>query len=789
MVVPPSETPSESRRAVRFRPEKRLIRRVKRRDRIARWVITLGGVAIIASVIAIVVLIVGVTLPLFRGARAEVLVDAPLPKPLKANQVALVGVDLVEISKQAGGDVLTAYALARDGTFSFLEATDSSGKAAVDTTAGDPPEWHVIERLPATPAGSEPGAGLGRSVVAAKGSGASGCTLLWSDGSVSLVQVAVAAEFDERGRRSARPSVKTLDTFPAEQGPLPIQAVAVRSSEGSATCARLFPGNRISVVRHVTTEDLLGNRETSTSQLTIDKDSPGPIRTLTLNAAGTTVFGGTGDGALARWQFNDDLSGYQYEPFPAFRDERAITALAMVYGDVSLAVGDARGGLSTWSGVRYADSREKKLRLIHQLHGHERPVVDVVPSQRNMAVLSLGEEGSLDLDYVTSENHLLELSGGDARLTLAGFSPRGNAAVGLAGKKLLVWKIDNPHPEVSWRTLFGKVRYDNHDEAKYLWQSSGTHEPKFSLVPVVFGTLKATLYAMVFAVPLALCGAMYVSHFTTPGFKKAVKPVVEIMAAVPTVVVGFLVLLWLAPQFGHWIVAVFASFLTIPATFVAFMLLWQGVRRFDWAKRVENGYEFIVVALAVIAPGAVLAWLVANPLEAALFGGDFRQWLANALATPYEQLNSMVVAFGLGFAVIPIIFSMSEDALSSIPHELSAASLAVGASRWQTAWRVVLPSASPAIFAAVMIGFGRAVGETMIVFMAAGNTPILDWSPLNGFRTLSANIAVEISEAPKDGTLYRVLFLCAVLLFLLTFVLNTAAELVRQHLRKKFGQY
>ena len=113
----------------------------------------------------------------------------------------------------------------------------------------------------------------------------------------------------------------------------------------------------------------------------------------------------------------------------------------------------------------------------------------------------------------------------------------------------------------------------------------------------------------------------------------------------------------------------------------------------------------------------------------------------------------------------------------------------MGASRWQTLWRIILPSASPGIFAAVMIGFGRAVGETMIVFMATGNTPILDMSPFNGFRTLSANIAVEITEAPVGGTLYRVLFLCAVLLFLLTFLLNTLAELVRQHLRKRYGRY
>ena len=115
--------------------------------------------------------------------------------------------------------------------------------------------------------------------------------------------------------------------------------------------------------------------------------------------------------------------------------------------------------------------------------------------------------------------------------------------------------------------------------------------------------------------------------------------------------------------------------------------------------------------------------------------------------------------------------------------------MAVGASRWQTAWRVILPSASPGIFAGVMIGFGRAVGETMIVFMATGNTPIMDWSPFNGFRTLSANIAVEIGEAPRDGSLYRVLFLCAVILFLITFLLNTVADVVRHHLRKKYGRY
>jgi phosphate transport system permease protein len=155
----------------------------------------------------------------------------------------------------------------------------------------------------------------------------------------------------------------------------------------------------------------------------------------------------------------------------------------------------------------------------------------------------------------------------------------------------------------------------------------------------------------------------------------------------------------------------------------------------------------------------------------------------------YDPRNCIVIAFALGFAVIPIIFTIAEDSLSNVPSSLRAASFAMGASRWQTAWRVVLPSASPGIFAGTMIGFGRAIGETMIVLMATGNTAIMDWSLFNGMRPLSANIAVEIPEAPVGGTLYRVLFLSAVILFLMTFVLNTVAEIVRQRLRRKYGQF
>jgi phosphate transport system permease protein len=184
---------------------------------------------------------------------------------------------------------------------------------------------------------------------------------------------------------------------------------------------------------------------------------------------------------------------------------------------------------------------------------------------------------------------------------------------------------------------------------------------------------------------------------------------------------------------------------------------------------------------------AVLVAVQAGPsVEAWLFGGDFRLWLASSLGLTYDQRNSLVVGVAMGFAVIPIIFTISDDAFSSVPSSLTAGSLALGASRWQTALRIVVPTASPGVFSAVMVGFGRAVGETMIVLMATGNTPVLDWSIFNGMRTLSANIAVEIPEAPHGDTLYRVLFLAAALLFSMTFIVNTVAEVIRQRLREKY---
>jgi phosphate transport system permease protein len=286
-----------------------------------------------------------------------------------------------------------------------------------------------------------------------------------------------------------------------------------------------------------------------------------------------------------------------------------------------------------------------------------------------------------------------------------------------------------------------------------------------------------------------------VSHFTSPRVRAWIKPAIEMMAAVPSVVLGFLVGLWLAPLLHDWLLTFFLSLVSVPLCFLVFLLIWQAVRKSPTADKLVRGREFFITVLWIVV-GLGTAALLSGPMEQQFFGGDVAHWMGARLGLVYDQRNSILIAFGVGFLVIPMIFSLSEDALASVPHSMTAASMALGASRWQTLWRVVLPSASPGIFAAVMIGFGRAVGETMVFLMATGNTPVIDLSPFNGMRTLSATIAEEIPGAPVPlpgapvtGTHYRILFLCAVILFVLTFFLNTCAEFVRQRLRKRYGQF
>jgi phosphate transport system permease protein len=339
---------------------------------------------------------------------------------------------------------------------------------------------------------------------------------------------------------------------------------------------------------------------------------------------------------------------------------------------------------------------------------------------------------------------------------------------------------------VSWRTYFGKLWYEGFEKPEAVWQSTGgsdEFEPKLSLLPLLFGTLKGTIYSLFLAMPIAILGAMYTSQFIHPRFQRVVKPTVEMMASLPSVVLGLVAGLWLAPRLETHFPALVAILVLTPVLLVLAGWLWSRAPAAVRA-RVPAGSEVVFFSIFLVVAWAGLLQ-VGPSVEAVLFGGDYQAWLFETLDLRYDQRNAAVVGIAMGFAVIPIIFSIAEDAFSSVPQTLAAGSLALGANRWETVVQVVLPTASPAIFSAVMVGLGRAVGETMIVLMAAGNTPVLELNLFNGFRTLSANIATELPEAVRDSTHYRTLFLAALTLFAMTFIINTLAELVRLRFRKK----
>ena len=373
---------------------------------------------------------------------------------------------------------------------------------------------------------------------------------------------------------------------------------------------------------------------------------------------------------------------------------------------------------------------------------------------------------------------------------MVSYSPKNDGFLSIDTGKIIHYQtVNDPHPEISFKSLFGKVWYEGYEKEEYVWQSTGgtdDFESKFSLLPLIYGTFKGTIYALLFAIPIAVFGAIYTSLFMKSWLKGIIKPVIEIMAALPSVVLGFLAGLWLAPLVEKRIPAIMLMMIVLPFLAVLSSFLYRSLPP-STKKRFGSGNESIFLIPIFILGMIVCLWMNYY-IENLLFTGDFRNWYYNTLGLRYDQRNALVVGFAMGFAVIPIIFTISEDALSNVPQHLISGSLALGATLWQTAVRVVLASASPGIFSAIMIGFGRAVGETMIVLMATGNTPIMEWNIFNGFRTLSANIAVEIPEAPAGGTLYRVLFLAALLLFIVTFMVNTTAEVVRQRLKKKYAQ-
>ncbi|NOT30324.1 MAG: ABC transporter permease subunit [Planctomycetes bacterium] len=600
---------------------------------------------------------------------------------------------------------------------------------------------------------------------------------------------------------------------------------------------------------------------------------PGPPGWLLLSGLGDNVFLLWQDGTLWRCDARDLQAIQLVQKTDVLPEAGArLTAASFLIGRTSLALGDSLGRVRVWFRTKPESANTPdgvELVLAHEFAGSA-AVRALSPSARGRMLAAGYEDGRIRLFHVTSQRELVQLAhpAGALPVSAVGIAPKDDALIAAGSGGAAVWDLDMPHPETSVAAIFRPVWYEGYLGREHAWQSSsGTDdfEPKYGLVPLVFGTLKATLYSLLFGVPIALLAAVYTSEFLHPRTKARVKPTIEMMASLPSVVLGFLSALVIAPLVEGVVPAVLATLVLLPFAVALGGHVWRALPQGFTLRHERRRLLFVGLCLALgLAAGAALG----RPLERAFFAGDMRQWLTGSVGSgtggwmilllplaalgaawfvaarlnprllraarsmsrarfalldlakflaaslvllllvlglgsvlsragfdprgglldTYVQRNALVVGFVMGFAIIPIVYTLAEDALSAVPDHLRAASLGAGATPWQTTVRVVVPTAMSGIFSAVMIGFGRAVGETMIVLMAAGNTPVMDWNVFNGFRTLSANIAVELPEAVQGSTHYRMLFLSALVLFALTFALNTAAEVVRLRYRKRSVQ-
>jgi phosphate transport system permease protein len=823
-------------------------------DRLASACITVGGIGTILAVTGVFLFLAGVVFPLFRSGHLSSAGHGQAVSPLYA------GVDEYRVC---------GWSLGRDGTFRTFRLDN-----------GD-----VLSTQALVPADSIAAASLDAET--------SSIALARRDGSICLFRIAWQTDYpaaDVLGpgvalthagecatdsnaviERTADGSLRRQRAALTDAGKIPaIGSAAPRSIDHLAddkgfTVATLV-GDSL-VVDLVTRAENEFTGETATSierRATAVPDAGTGARLLIANQGNAVcVIAASGSATLVDTRSPEPtviVTGNMSTGAP-------ITAAATLIGRNTVLVGDEKGNVTAWFTAEI--NGQKRLVNPRAYRGRGAAVTTIAASARERLFVVGYADGHVRMFQATSGKRVIDTTiEPKAPVDALAFAPKTDGLLVAAGASLQHFNLDPGHPEVTLRALFRPVWYEGYAAPTHAWQSSaGTDdfEAKLGMWPLVFGTMKATFYAMLFGVPLALLAAVFTSEFVTPAARPRLKTLIESMASLPSVVLGFLAALVFAPFVQGHVASVMVGFIIVPLTLLAGAYVWQLVpaattRRFS-RFRLLIVFLTLPVSIALAAAigplaermlfaGDIMAWLDGQrgngfggwllllfPLCAVavifavaratgtwfrnasmtvsrsrLAGMDMGRFAVGGLGTlalaaaigglltlvhadprggllgTYVQRNALVVGFVMGFAIIPIIYTIAEDALSAVPSHLRAASLGAGATPWQTAVRIVLPTAMSGLFSAIMIGLGRAVGETMIVLMAAGNTPVLQMNVFNGFRTLSANIAVELPEAVRNSTHYRTLFFAALMLFGMTFIVNTVAEIVRLRFRKRSAQ-
>jgi phosphate transport system permease protein len=728
------------------------------KDRISRYGVAAGGGGVVVALALIFVYLFIEVLPMFRSVSVTPTTSYALPGPANDETMMISLERYLELCVR----------VTRSGEVVFFHAADGTLRRTIPLAL---PEAAAVTSF----AVSDP-----RDNLFAFG---------LEDGRAFIGQLQYDLTYPD-DQRHIEPRIEYPmgeDAVTVDADGMPLVSIAVQSGRTGYAIAGVTSDSRIILALYrVTTSFMTGDRQVQRQDYQLPSLPATPTRVL-VDRTSRNLFVADAQGRLHYYDISDPGQARLVESVQAVPVGSQITAMDFLVGTVSVIVGGSDGSVSQWFLVRDEGNRFL-LEKIREFEPHPSAVTFVTPEYTRKGFYTGDAEGRLAVHYATSARTLFSEPIVDSGLATAAVNPLNRGLLLLQDDGVIRFaEMWNQHPQVSWSALWNKVHYEGREEPDYVWQSSSgsdDFESKFSMMPLTVGTLKAAFYAMLFAMPLAIMGAVYSAYFMTARMRGFVKPTIEVMEALPTVILGFLAGLWFAPFLENNLPAVFSVLLLMPLG----LLLAAGV----WTRmptRVRHavgpGWEAAILVPVVILVGWICVG--ASPfMELTFFDGNMRQWLTD-VGINYDQRNALVVGVAMGFAVIPTIFSIAEDAVFNVPKHLTQGSLALGATAWQTVVGVVLPTASPGIFSAVMIGFGRAVGETMIVLMATGNSPVVNFNIFEGMRTLSANIAVELPETAVASTHYRILFLAALILFSITFIVNTVAEVVRQRLRQRYA--